>query len=127
MGNILLIGMGGFLGAILRYWLSGRVQELSGSISYPYGTLVVNISGCFMLGVLTWLVEARGFFTPELRSLLFVGLLGAFTTYSTFSLETLNLFTVGDTPRAFLNIASSVVLGLAAVWAGRFLPLLVWR
>ena len=127
MGNLLLIGVGGFVGAIARFWLSGRVQDLSGSIGFPYGTLVINLVGCFLLGVLSYLIDVRGMFTPEVRSLLIIGLLGAFTTFSTFSLETFNLLTAGETFRALLNISSSVIFGLAAVWAGRMLLLLIWR
>ena len=127
MGNLLLIGVGGFVGAIARFWLSGRVQDLSGSIGFPYGTLVINLVGCFLLGVLSYLIDVRGMFTPEVRSLLIVGLLGAFTTFSTFSMETFNLLAAGESVRALLNISSSVIFGLAAVWAGRMLLLLIWR
>ena len=127
MGNLVLIGVGGFVGAIARFWLSGRVQDLSGSIGFPYGTLVVNLAGCFLLGVLSYLVDARGLFSPEARSLLIVGLLGAFTTFSTFSSESLNLLMSGETLRAMINVSSSVLLGILAVWVGRALPLLLWR
>jgi len=127
MGNLLYIGVGGFMGAIARFWLSGRVQDLSGSIGFPYGTLAINLVGCFLLGILSYLIDVRGMFTPEVRSLLIIGLLGAFTTFSTFSLETFNLLTAGETFRALLNISSSVIFGLAAVWAGRMLLLLIWR
>ena len=127
MGNLVLIGVGGFVGAIARFWLSGRVQDLSGSIGFPYGTLVVNLAGCFLLGVLSYLVDARGLFSPEARSLLIVGLLGAFTTFSTFSSESLNLLMSGETLRAMINVSSSVLLGIFAVWIGRALPLLLWR
>ena len=127
MGNLLYIGVGGFVGAIARFWLSGRVQDLSGSIGFPYGTLAINLVGCFLLGILSYLIDVRGMFTPEVRSLLIIGLLGAFTTFSTFSLETFNLLTAGETFRALLNISSSVIFGLAAVWAGRMLLLLIWR
>ena len=127
MGNLVLIGVGGFVGAIARFWLSGRVQDLSGSIGFPYGTLVVNLAGCFLLGVLSYLVDARGLFSPEARSLLIVSLLGAFTTFSTFSSESLNLLMSGETLRAMINVSSSVLLGILAVWIGRALPLLLWR
>ena len=127
MGNLLLIGIGGFVGAIARFWLSGRVQDLSGSIGFPYGTLAINLVGCFLLGILSYLIDVRGMFTPEVRSLLIIGLLGAFTTFSTFSLETFNLLAAGESIRALVNVASSVILGLAAVWAGRMLLLLIGR
>jgi len=127
MGNLLYIGVGGFVGAIARFWLSGRVQDLSGSIGFPYGTLAINLVGCFLLGILSYLIDVRGMFTPEVRSLLIIGLLGAFTTFSTFSMETFNLLAAGESVRALLNISSSVIFGLAAVWAGRMLLLLIWR
>lgn len=127
MGNLLWIGIGGFVGAISRYWLAGRVQDLSGSVGFPFGTLAVNILGCFILGLLSYLVDMRGLFGPEVRSLLIVGLLGAFTTFSTFSLETLNLLLGGQALSAAANLGLSTLLGLAAVGAGRFLPLLIWR
>ena len=127
MGNLLYIGVGGFMGAIARFWLSGRVQDLSGSIGFPYGTLAINLVGCFLLGILSYLIDVRGMFTPEVRSLLIIGLLGAFTTFSTFSMETFNLLAAGESVRALLNISSSVIFGLAAVWAGRMLLLLIGR
>ena len=122
MGNLLLIGLGGALGAMARYWLGGRVQALSGSFSFPYGTLAVNVLGAFLLGFLAYLVEGRGLLTPEARALLMVGLLGAFTTFSTFGLETLNLLREGQTTAALANIGASLLLSLLAVWAGRYLP-----
>lgn len=127
MGNLFLIGVGGFLGAIVRYWLSGRFQELSGSIGFPYGTLAVNLIGCLVLGLLTWLVDARGLFGPETRSLFIIGLLGAFTTFSTFSLETLNLLLARQFLPAFTNVAANNLLGLFALLAGRYLPLAIWE
>ncbi|MEX2144422.1 MAG: fluoride efflux transporter CrcB [Anaerolineales bacterium] len=127
MGNLLLIGIGGFVGAIVRFWLSGRVQDFSGSIGFPYGTLAVNLVGCFLLGAISYLIDVRGLFTPEVRSLLVIGLLGAFTTFSTFSMETFSLLSAGETLRAIINVTSSVLLGLVAVWAGRMLLLLIWR
>ncbi len=69
MVNVLLLGLGGFLGAIFRYWVAGRIQDLSGSIGFPYGTLVVNILGCFVLGLLTYLIDARGLLNPEIARL----------------------------------------------------------
>ena len=127
MDNLVLIGIGGFVGAIARFWVSGRVQDISGSIGFPYGTLVVNLVGCLLLGLLSYLIDVRGMFSPEVRSLLIIGLLGAFTTFSTFSMETFNLLAAGETFRALANLSSSVVLGLLAVWAGRLLPLMIWR
>ena len=127
MSKILLIGVGGFIGAILRYGVSGAVQDWSKSISFPYGTLAVNLIGCFVIGWLSQLVESYSLFTPEARAFLFVGILGAFTTFSTFGSETLNLLRDQETFLALANIGGQVLLGLVAVWLGRAAALAIWR
>ena len=127
MGNLLSIGIGGFIGAVLRYWISGFVQNLSRSISFPYGTLAVNILGCFMIGFLIHLVEYRSFFSPTARLLLLTGFLGALTTFSTFGLETINLFRDGEIIRGILNILLNNFFGLLAVLIGGTIPFLIWR
>lgn len=127
MEKILLIGVGGFAGSILRYVLSGVVQQWSGTASFPVGTLAVNLFGCFLIGLGSQLVEARAAFSPELRILLFAGLLGGFTTFSTFGNESLNLLRNGGTGWAMFNIGAHIGLGLFAVWAGRLVAHLVWR
>ncbi len=127
MTNILLIGLGGFIGAILRYAVSGFVQDLSKSISFPYGTLVVNVVGCLCIGFLTQLAETRGVVTPPVRLFIFMGLLGAFTTFSTFGNETINLIIAGRINLAFLNIGSSLAFCLSAVWLGRIMASFIWR
>ncbi len=121
MGNLLLIGVGGALGAIARYWLGGRAQALSGSLSFPYGTLTVNLLGCLLIGVLAAFV-ARGSLPAEWQALLLVGLLGAFTTFSTFSLEALLLLQAARIGAAAAYVGGSALLGLLAVWAGYGLP-----
>lgn len=118
MGNLLLIGVGGALGAMARYWLGGRVQALSGSLSFPYGTLAVNLLGCLLIGVLAALV-ARGSLPAEWQALLLVGLLGAFTTFSTFSLEALLLLQGGRIGAGAAYVGGSALLGLLAVWVGQ--------
>ncbi len=120
MSKILLVGLGGFIGAILRYGLSGFVQNLTHSISFPYGTLVVNMTGCFLMGICYHLVEVQAGMTAEMRMLLMVGLLGSFTTYSTFSSETLQLLQDQRFLAALMNTGIHVVIGLSAVWFGRF-------
>jgi len=120
MSKILLVGMGGFIGAILRYVMSGAVQNLAHSIAFPYGTLVVNMAGCFLMGICYHLVEIQAGLTAEMRLLLMVGLLGSFTTYSTFSSETLQLVQDQRLMPALLNIGSHIMIGLFAVWLGRF-------
>ena len=119
MGNFLFIGLGGFLGAILRYALSDFVQNWSKFSQFPFGTLVVNLLGCLLIGALAQLGESRAIFSPETSSLIFLGFLGAFTTFSTFSSDSLNLMRNGQNLLSYLNIGASVVLGLAAVWLGR--------
>lgn len=123
MQNLFIIGVGGFFGATLRYLLSGYVQGMSGSIEFPYGTLAVNVLGSFLIGLLTQLVETQGVFEPETRAFVFMGLLGALTTFSTFSIETTNLLMDGENLLAALNVGANLGLCLLAVWLGRVLVL----
>lgn len=127
MDKLLLIGFGGFLGAVLRYGVSGMVQSVSHSISFPYGTLTVNIIGCFFIGMLSQLAESYGLFSPEVRLFTFVGLLGAFTTFATFGNETFNLINGGEGVASLLNIGLHIILGLSAVWFGQTVALLIGR
>lgn len=127
MNKLLLVGIGGFIGASLRYWFGGMVQEWSGSVTFPYGTLVVNLLGCLVIGFLSQLAEARSVFTPETRLLVFTGVLGGFTTFSTFGNETYTFLQDGENRLAFINLAVHVVIGLAMVWCGRALAHLIWR
>ncbi|MDA0988480.1 MAG: fluoride efflux transporter CrcB [Chloroflexi bacterium] len=117
----LLVGVGGFLGAILRYFMSGWVQDLLGKPYWPYGTLAVNVLGCLVLGFLVGLVEVRNVFSPEVRSLLFIGVLGGFTTFSTFGVETSALLRDGALTSAAANILLQVVLGVGAAMMGYYL------
>jgi len=125
--KILIIGSGGFLGAILRYFMSGYAQRLSGSYSFPVGTLAVNLIGCFIIGVVSKMAEDLGLFSIETRMFLTIGFLGAFTTYSTFGYETLNLLRDNEWLYAFTYVGLHLFLGIGAVWIGRSLVLLVWR
>ncbi len=102
MNKIILVGVGGFIGAALRYLITGYVQNLTQSVAFPYGTLVVNIAGCFLIGMFSQLVESQSGLTAEMRLLLMIGLLGSFTTYSTFSSETMNLL---QDQRLFLMVS----------------------
>jgi CrcB protein len=115
------------VGAVLRYLIGAQVQEFSRSISFPYGTLVVNVMGCLLIGILTYFTEYRGALTADTRAMLMSGLLGAFTTFSSFSLETINLFSAGEYWAASGNLLANNGFGLMAVWLGRTLPVLVWR
>jgi CrcB protein len=127
MGKIFLVGMGGFIGAALRYMISGYVQNLSQSAAFPHGTLAVNMIGCFFIGLLTHLVESQASISAEARLFLIVGLLGAFTTYSTFSNETFNLLRDQQWPAALGNMAIHLILGLLAVLIGRLAAVAVWK
>ncbi len=119
MDKLLLVGAGGFVGSILRYLVSGYIQQITTSATFPFGTLAVNLIGCFVIGFLSQLAEARGVFTPESRALVFVGFLGGFTTFSTFGNESVNLFRDGENFFALVNTALHVVVGFGAVWLGR--------
>jgi CrcB protein len=125
--NILIVGIGGFIGSVLRYLVSGWVQQFSNSLDFPYGTLAVNLIGCFVIGFLGELAEARGLLASETRLLVFIGLLGGFTTFSSFGNDTLNLARSGQMLNALANVAVNVMFGLLLVWLGRTLAYLVWR
>ena len=127
MGKIFLAGIGGFAGSALRYVVSGFVQNFSGSIRFPFGTLAVNLAGCLVIGVLSQLAETRGFFSAEARTLIFIGVLGGFTTFSAFGNETINLWRDGESALAGMNIAAHLVLCLSAVWLSRVVAFQVWR
>lgn len=121
MLKIVIIGLGGSIGAILRYLVAGGVHWLADTASFPVGTLVVNIVGCLLIGVGGELMESRQLFSPEWRAFLFVGILGSFTTFSTFGLESFNLIKQEQWLAAGGNIGISLVVGLTAVFAGHTL------
>jgi fluoride exporter len=112
----LAVGAGGFMGASLRYLVGGLVHRWLGS-SFPYGTFLVNVSGCFAIGVLAALVEER-MLGPTARLFWMVGVLGGYTTFSSFGYETISLLREGSDAAAWANVLGQVALGLAAVWAG---------
>jgi CrcB protein len=124
--KILLVALGGAVGSVLRYLVSGWTQSGAGSTMFPIGTLVVNVVGCFIIGVLAQLGDARGFLGPDARALLMVGLLGGFTTFSAFGNETMNSLRDGAVSLALLNVTANVGLGLLAVWSGRTVAHLIW-
>jgi CrcB protein len=127
MTNILLVGIGGFLGSVSRYLASGYVQQISKSADFPYGTLAVNVLGCFIIGFLSQLAENRGLFTGESRLFAVTGFLGGFTTFSSFGNETLNLARDSQMMNALANIGANVMIGLFAVWLGRAVAYLIWK
>jgi len=117
MAKILLIFIGSGAGGVLRYALAGWTQRLANG-SFPVGTLIVNITGCLLIGFLTATLSGRVLLREEYRVALLMGLLGGYTTFSTFGLETFTLLNDGQSWRALLNVTASVILGLAAVWTG---------
>ena len=118
MLNTLLIFLGAGLGGVSRYWISNITYGFLGR-QFPYGTLVVNISGCFLMGLLfVLLLERFNGIGPQLRALLLIGFLGGYTTFSSFSIETLNLFENGARLAGIANILLSVTLCLTATWLG---------
>jgi CrcB protein len=125
--NIILVGLGGALGSIARYLVSAWVQAAAKSVSFPFGTLTVNLVGCFVIGFLAQLAEARGVFTSESRAFVFIGILGGFTTFSSFGNETLNLARGGEFLNALTNIGLNVIIGLFAVWLGRTMAYMIWK
>jgi fluoride exporter len=118
--EILVVGLGGFCGAVGRWVLSGWVQRLAGP-SLPLGTWVVNVAGCLALGALMGLADTRLAITAETRLFLGIGVFGSLTTFSTFGYETVELLRGGQLALALGNVAAHVVVGCAAVVAGHAL------
>ena len=117
MQKLILIFLGSGLGGVLRYILSGWAQRF-GDGSFPLGTLTVNLIGCFLVGFLSAAFSGRVLIREEYRIALLIGVLGGFTTFSTFGLETFTLLNDGEWARAAWNVGVSVVPGVAAVWIG---------
>lgn len=115
---VFLVGIGGFAGSVARYLLGGWLLHHTAQERFPWSTFAVNVVGCLVIGVLAGLAERHSMFGPGLRLFLFTGLLGGFTTFSAFGLETLFLLRRGEPWVAAAYVAGSVLLGLAAVWIG---------
>ena len=119
MGRWFNLVAGGIAGTVSRYLLAGWVYQVFGT-SFPYGTLIVNLIGCFIIGFLASLSEEKFLLSPNARLLLMVGFCGAFTTFSTFMLETAHLMKDGENLKAFMNVAASVVIGFLVFRLGVF-------
>ncbi len=119
MGTYLAVAAGGALGSVARFWVAGAMTALTGP-RFPWGTLLINVAGSFIIGVIAGftLTPARVGIHPDLRIFLMVGICGGFTTFSSFSLQTLELLQTGDIVPAFGYILGSVCLCLGFVWLG---------
>jgi CrcB protein len=121
MDKVLLVGLGGFLGSILRYGVGGWVGRWKVGWTFPIETLLINVAGCLVIGLLAGWSDARGVLSGTTRAFLFIGVLGGFTTFSTFGYETFQLLRDGQWPAAALSTGLQVGLGVTGVWAGHVL------
>ena len=117
MIRLLLVGFGGFVGTLARYWLSGLIARRYGE-TFPFGTLIVNALGCFLIGFLFYIFYERTLIAPTARTVVLIGLLGGFTTFSSYGLQTFTLLRDGEVFLALANIAASNVICLVLVWVG---------
>jgi fluoride exporter len=115
--TLLLVGLGGFLGAATRYLVDGWVSAATGG-TFPWGTLAINLSGSFILGVLFAIATERAILPADVRPAVMIGFVGAYTTFSTWMLESARLIEDGALAAAFLNVGGSVVLGIIAIFLG---------
>ncbi len=118
MWNVLWVGLGGFVGASCRYWVGSWIQQLFNTMWLPTGTMIVNLLGCLLIGMLGRWGEAQQWLNEQMRFLLITGVLGGFTTFSSFGYETLNLLRHRQIGWALLYVGGSIVFGLLAVWFG---------
>jgi len=119
MTKLVYLVVGSVAGGLSRYYLAGAVYQKMGA-SFPYGTLIVNLSACFLIGFLSAIIGEKFFLGPDARILLMIGFCGAYSTYSTYMLETSNLIIDGELMRAFLNIIVSTGVGFLALRLGIF-------
>ena len=113
---VLLVGVGGFAGAIMRYLVGGWVSGLLGNPAFPYGTMTVNVLGCALIGLLAGVADTSQVLNAEVRALLLIGLLGGFTTFSAFGYQTIILVRDGELVAGLANVGLQVFLGLLATW-----------
>jgi len=117
MQKTIFIALAGLIGTLIRYWLAGFVTRQYGE-TFPWGTLIVNLAGSFLAGAIYHLAEERLLISPTLRTIILIGLIGGFTTFSSYGLQTFTLLRDGQIGLATLNVAVSNVLGLLMVWMG---------
>ena len=117
MIKTILIGLAGLTGTLLRYWLSGLMARQYGE-TFPWGTMTVNMIGCLVTGAVFYLTEERFLVNPTLRTVILIGLMGGFTTFSSYGLQTFTLLRDGEFGLATLNVGISNALGLLMVWTG---------
>ena len=117
MQKTIYIALAGLVGTLLRYWVSGFVARRYGE-TFPWGTMTVKLLGCLVTGAVFFLTEERFLVSPALRAVILIGLLGGFTTFSSYGLQTFTLLRDGELGLAILNVAASNILGLFMVWVG---------
>jgi CrcB protein len=118
ISKLVMAGLGGFAGSICRYLVFDLSAKLFKAPFIPYGTLMVNVAGCLLIGFFGGLIESRALFSPEIRALILIGFLGGFTTYSTFGYELLLMLRQGQTAACLMHISLHLILGLIAVFSG---------
>lgn len=117
MTKLFVIGLAGFIGTLTRYWMSGIVARRYGE-TFPAGTLVVNLFGCFLVGLLFYILQERFLVNETLRTVILIGFLGGFTTFSSFGLQTFTLLQDGEFGLAVLNVSVANIVGLVLVCGG---------
>jgi CrcB protein len=117
VGKYFAVGIGGFVGSILRFWLVTYIGQRMGT-RFPYGTFLVNISGCFLIGLVMTILTERTQLSPTYRYLIPIGFIGGYTTFSAFEYETLRALQDGQFTIGLLNIVLSVLVGFLMVWTG---------
>ena len=117
MQRLLLVGLGGFVGTLARYWLSGAIGRRFGE-TFPIGTLIVNAFGCFLAGFLFYFLYERFLTNPTFRTVVFIGVLGGFTTFSSYGLQTFTLLRDGELFFALVSVLASNIFCLSLVWLG---------
>jgi CrcB protein len=121
MKDFLAVGIGGFVGAIARYSTGLLFERMLGLTAFPYATLIVNVAGCLMIGLLGGVADHHGFMSPTIQLLLIVGLLGGFTTYSAFGYQTISLVHEGKVLLSVVNVFAHLLAGLGAVFVGELI------